>query len=169
MSIGHHFHRAASASSLEAVITLASVKRELAKPYQIDRKCDLPYLAGYSKDGKTIYIDRHMPKTMKFKTREIDTDQFLILHERVEKALIDQLDFDYWKAHRIATRAEEDAEDEVGVPFAVFQKFFKPFIKADDHEKLIIVPANLDMTPYLAKPVDRELVAHMRKAMKRIS
>jgi len=24
-------------------------------------KHDIPYLAGYSKDGKTIYIDRHMP------------------------------------------------------------------------------------------------------------
>ena len=27
----------------------------------LDRKHDIPYLAGYSRDGKTIYIDRHMP------------------------------------------------------------------------------------------------------------
>jgi len=26
-----------------------------------DRKHDIPYLAGYSLDGKTIYIDRRMP------------------------------------------------------------------------------------------------------------
>jgi hypothetical protein len=25
---------------------------------------DIPYLAGYSRDGKTIYIDRHVPRTM---------------------------------------------------------------------------------------------------------
>ena len=27
-------------------------------PHALDRKHDIPYLAGYSKDGKTIYIDR---------------------------------------------------------------------------------------------------------------
>jgi hypothetical protein len=167
MSSGHHFHRAASESALNAVITLAAVKRELAKPYKLDRDHDLPYLAGYSKDGRTIYIDRHMPKTMKWKGNEIDTDEFLIRHERVEKALIDQLDYGYWKAHRIATRAEEDAEDKAGVPYSAFQKFFKPYIKADERERLVKVPADLDMTPYLAKPVNQVLVAHMRRAMKR--
>jgi hypothetical protein len=30
----------------------------------LDREHDVPYLAGYSNDGKTIYIDRHMPRTM---------------------------------------------------------------------------------------------------------
>ena len=30
----------------------------------LDRKHDIPYLASYSKDGKTIYIDRHMRKTL---------------------------------------------------------------------------------------------------------
>ena len=49
----------------------------------LDRGHDIPYLAGYSKDGKTIYIDRHMPRAMKFRGREIDTDRFLILHEAV--------------------------------------------------------------------------------------
>lgn len=29
----------------------------------IDRNHDIPYLAGYSEDGKTIYIDRHMPRS----------------------------------------------------------------------------------------------------------
>ena len=28
----------------------------------LDRKHDIPYLAGYSNDGKIIYIDRHMPR-----------------------------------------------------------------------------------------------------------
>ena len=30
----------------------------------VDRKHDIPYLAGYSQNGKIIYIDRHMPQTM---------------------------------------------------------------------------------------------------------
>src|SRR5262249_52424183 len=52
---------------------------------RLDRNHDIPYLAGYSKDGKIIYIDRHMPKTMKYQGREINTDRYLILHEEVEK------------------------------------------------------------------------------------
>jgi hypothetical protein len=47
----------------------------------LDRKHDIPYLAGYSKDGKTIYIDRHMPSSFRYDGRDIDTDRYLILHE----------------------------------------------------------------------------------------
>ena len=54
---------------------------------KFDRKHDIPYLAGYSLDGKTIYIDRHMPASFKFKGRTINTDRFLVLHEEVEKTL----------------------------------------------------------------------------------
>ena len=43
----------------------------------LDRKHDVPYLAGYSLDGKTIYIDRHMPASFKFEGRTINTDPFL--------------------------------------------------------------------------------------------
>ena len=75
----------------------------------LDRKHDIPYLAGYSQDGKTIYIDRHMPRTMRYQGRDIDTDRYLILHEEVEKTLIDQLNLHYLHAHQIATRAEQAA------------------------------------------------------------
>ena len=49
----------------------------------LDRKHDIPYLAGYSKDGKTIYIDRHMPSSFRYDGRDINTDRYLILHEEV--------------------------------------------------------------------------------------
>src|SRR5471030_2023728 len=72
-------------SSLMMDRALDAVVRRAKK---LDRKHDIPYLAGYSRDGKTIYIDRHMPKTLKYQGREIDTDRYLILHEEVEKTLI---------------------------------------------------------------------------------
>src|SRR5262249_46385910 len=65
----------------------------------LDRDHDIPYLAGYSRDGKTIYIDRHMPPSFRYRGRDIDTDRFLILHEEVEKTLIDQLALHYLHAH----------------------------------------------------------------------
>src|ERR1700751_5052857 len=59
--------------------------------HQLDHGDDVPYLAGYRLERKTIYIDRHMPHAFKFRGRNIETDCFLILHEEVEKTLIDQL------------------------------------------------------------------------------
>src|SRR6266576_3008148 len=81
----------------------------------LDRKHDIPYLAGYSRDGKTIYIDRHMPPSLRYRGRDIDTDRFLILHEEVEKTLIDQLNLHYLHAHQIATRAEQAAVRAAGL------------------------------------------------------
>ncbi len=46
-------------SSLMMDRALDAVVRRVKR---LDRKHDIPYLAGYSKDGKIIYIDRHMPK-----------------------------------------------------------------------------------------------------------
>ena len=60
---------------------------------KLDRAHDIPYLAGYSRDGKTIYIDRHMPKSFRYEGRVIETDAFLILHEEVEKTLIDPVSY----------------------------------------------------------------------------
>src|ERR1700732_1653776 len=89
----------------------------------LDRQHDIPYLAGYSNDGKTIYIDRHMPRTMKFRGREIDTDRFLLLHEEVEKALIDQLTLHYLRAHQIAAPAEEPAVRPAGILWRDYDRF----------------------------------------------
>jgi hypothetical protein len=93
-------------SSLMMDRALDAIMRRVKK---LDRKHDIPYLAGYSLDGKTIYIDRHMPNSFKFRGRTIETDRFLILHEEVEKTLIDQLGLHYLHAHQIATRAEDAA------------------------------------------------------------
>src|SRR5437763_16878625 len=95
----------------------------------LDRKHDVPYLAGYSKDGKTIYIDRHMPRSMKVKGREIDIDRFLILHEEVEKTLIDQLNLHYLHAHQIAARAEEAAVRASDVQWRGYYRIMKNSIK----------------------------------------
>ena len=114
----------------------------------LDRKHDIPYLAGYSKDGKTIYIDRHMPRTMSHKGREIDTDRFLILHEEVEKTLIDQLNLHYLHAHQIATRAEEAAVRAAGLGWREYDGFMQKYVKRIGDERLKKVPADLDLKPY---------------------
>ena len=126
----------------------------------LDRKHDIPYLAGYSNDGKTIYIDRHMPRTMKYRGREINTDRFLILHEEVEKTLIDQLGLHYLHAHQIALRAEEAAVRAAGVLWRDYDRFMQKYVKRIGDERLTKVPADLDLKPYRDEH-DYDLVQRM--------
>ena len=114
----------------------------------LDRKHDIPYLAGYSKDGKTIYIDRHMPPMFRYDGRDINTDRYLILHEEVEKTLIDQLNLHYLHAHQIATRAEEAAVRAAGILWRDYDRFMQKHVKTMGDERLTKVPADLDLKPY---------------------
>jgi hypothetical protein len=124
---------------------LKAVVRQIQK---LDRRHDIPYLAGYSRNGKTIYIDRHMPKWFKFRSRRINTDRFLILHEAVEKALMDHLGLRYLHAHQIATRAEQAAVRASGVSWRAYDRFMQKFVKRFGDENLSRVPRDLDLKPY---------------------
>ena len=115
---------------------------------KLDRRHDIPYLAGYSEDGKTIYIDRHMPRSFKFQARTVGTDRFLILHEEVEKTLIDQLGLHYLHAHQIATRAEEAAVRAAGITWRKYDQFMQKYVKTIGDERLTKVPKDLDLKPY---------------------
>jgi hypothetical protein len=115
---------------------------------KFDRQHDIPYLAGYSQDGKTIYIDRHMPKSFKFRGRVIDTDRYLMLHEEVEKTLIDQLGLHYVHAHQIATRAEQAAVRAARVSWRAYDRFMQKYVKRVGDERLTKVPRDLDYKPY---------------------
>jgi hypothetical protein len=114
----------------------------------LDRKHDIPYLAGYSLDGNTIYIDRHMPQSFKFRGRVIETDRFLLLHEEVEKTPIDRLGLHYLHAHQIATRAEQAAVRAAGISWRAYDRFMQKNVKRDGDERLSKVPADLDTKPY---------------------
>jgi hypothetical protein len=138
----------------------------LRRVRKLDRSHDIPYVAGYSKDGKTIYIDRHMPRSFRHKGREIDTDRFLILHEEVEKTLIDQLNLHYLHAHQIATRAEEAAVRAAGVGWRTYDRFMQKYVKTIGDERLTKVPADLDEKPYRDEH-DADLLARMNATIKR--
>jgi len=150
-------------SSLMMDRALDAVVRRARK---VDRRHDVPYLAGYSNDGKTIYIDRHMPATWRYRGREIDTDRFLILHEEVEKTLIDQLDLHYLHAHQIATRAEQAAVRAAGIRWHDYDRFMQKYVKRIGDERLKKVPADLDLKPYRDEH-DFDLLQRMQDAIAR--
>jgi hypothetical protein len=148
-------------SSLMMDRALDAILRRVKK---LDRNHDIPYLAGYSRDGKIIYIDRHMPRSFRYRGRTIETDPFLILHEEVEKTLIDQLDLHYLHAHQIATRAEQAAVRAASVVWRDYDRFMQKFVKTIGDERLTKVPADLDTKPYRDEH-DMDLLQRMLKSI----
>ena len=149
-------------SSLMLDRALDAILRRLAG---YDRQHDVPYLAGYSIDGDKIYIDRHLPKTFTYRGRAIEVDRYLILHEEVEKALIDQVGLHYQHAHQIATRAEEAAVRADRISWRAYDRFMQKFVKVMGDERLTKLPPDLDLKPYRDEH-DYDLMRRMKAAMR---
>ena len=139
--------------------------KAILKKVKLDRSYDIPYLAGYSKDGKTIYIDRHMPESFVCEAGiVIKTDRFLILHETVEKTLIDQLKLRYQFAHQIALRAEQAAVRADNISWREYDFFAQKYIKEIESKELQLVPADLDTRPYRDEH-DEELLKKIEEVL----
>jgi hypothetical protein len=124
---------------------MVALRRRIRK---IDRSYDIPYIAGYSRDGSTVFIDRHMPRSFAYRGRRVQTDRFLVTHEVVEKALLDALHLHYLHAHQIALRAEQAAVRAAGIAWRDYNRFTKAYEKKIGDERLVRVPRDLDLTPY---------------------
>jgi hypothetical protein len=127
---------------------LNEVVKSLRKRAKIDHGYDIPYIAGYSKDGRTIYIDRHLPRSFRSWTSRVYVTPYLVAHEIVEKALLDELGLHYLHAHQIAIRTERAAVEAAGISWRTYEGFMKRYEKPIEEEKLQKVPRNLDLTPY---------------------
>lgn len=97
---------------------------------KLDREYECPYLAGYSKDGQTIYIDRRMPRILKLKDgRTMNVDKYLKVHEDTEKHLEDTMDYMYQYAHEQATGAERRAVEADGYPWDEYEAWMMKEVK----------------------------------------
>ena len=132
---------------------------------RLDRSYDIPYLAGYSRDGKTIYIDKDLPKSFSANGVRVAVDRFLILHEAVEKTLLDSLGLVYQHAHQIALRAEQAAVRAAGVSWRQYDRFMARYIKEAD-DVIDRLPPDLDIKPYRDEH-DVKLLKRMRDEAKR--
>ena len=114
---------------------------------KIDTSKEIPYLAGYSKSGKCVYIDKRLPKTMTLKDgRTVNIIKYLAVHEAVEKKLEDAKDYDYRYAHEQATGDERKAVEADYIPWKEYQDYMlgevKKLSKLDSE-----VPADIDLKP----------------------
>jgi hypothetical protein len=99
----------------------------------------------------TIYLIHKIGRDMRSRGEGrilIRVEPFLLTHEIVEKALLDELRLHYLHAHQIAVRAERDAVKAAGISWGAYQSFMKKHEKPIEEEKLIRVPPDRDLTPY---------------------
>jgi hypothetical protein len=127
---------------------LLDVVKGLRRRVRVNRAYDIPYIAGYSVDGRTVFIDRHLPRTFRWLMKTVRVEPFLLTHEIVEKSLLDELGLHYLHAHQIALRAERDAVKAAGVSWWAYQHFMKKHERAIEQETIVKVPSSLDLTPY---------------------
>jgi len=137
----------------------------LNQKFSVNREYDIPYVAGYSKSAKIVYIDRHLPLSLRITGQQVNVLPFIIEHERVEKAVLDTMGWDYEDAHKLATYAEHLELKRKGISPGAYERALDPYIKADEHEKIKRVPLDLDFKPY-SDSRDEKLTSHMKAHQK---
>ena len=135
-----------SSMRVKRMINDRRFQRRLAeiKTIRVNRRFDIPYVAGYSETGNTIFIDRHLSTLMEKR----DIQYLLVTHEVTEKALLDIFHLDYQQAHHIATNIEHEIALKSGVNWERYLKFLDPQMKTIGSDKVKVVPKDLDIEPY---------------------
>lgn len=177
MSAGHrHFEvrREYKPDEVAHILAQPNTARYLSLPFAIDDTYDIATLAGYSMDGRTIYLDRDFCKWLrsgKVKCAgmsEEDIRQALATHEHTEKALLDadnNID-DYLEAHSIAQAAEDNfVKSKIGNP-ALYEDALKEAIAFCWRKPLKQNPKELDCEPLVDDPDARSnaVLKELRKA-----
>lgn len=114
---------------------------------KVNRDYDIPFVAGYSQDGKTVYIDRHLPALLEHDGQTWNLDDYLVLHEVAEKLLIDTFGMTYLEAHAVACLIDRSRAILDG-SYDAYLTTLSTAWKGDKIERITRVPADLDLTPY---------------------
>jgi SPP1 gp7 family putative phage head morphogenesis protein len=115
---------------------------------KINLKFDVPYLAGYSLDRKTIYIDRHFPQFMIQGVSQVDVWKYVVGHERIEDVNEKGNGLPYQLAHQLALWDEKAAVEADGWDWDYYNDFCNKYIKLAGNEQLQNIPEDLDIKPY---------------------
>jgi hypothetical protein len=111
---------------------------------------DIPYLCGYSVNGKIIYFDRHLPLVVIYQNKEYSITKALAVHESDEKANEDHYpELSYQDCHQMALRKELNyVETILKLPIDIYNEHCDKYIKIAGSEKLEKIPLDLDLKPY---------------------
>ena len=118
---------------------------------KFDRSYDVKGVANRSVDGKTVFVDRSVPRTM-HAPKAFNPERTLVWHEMAEWYLMHKLDLPYEKAHSLATEEFEKPHVlAMGLKWPKYQEEWGGEIDANEKKRIKSPPPNLDETPYKAR------------------
>ena len=178
MSSGHRHEHKLSRKELDDLLDEAlahpKVKRRLARPAELVTRYDVPLLGSSSVGLERVYLDQHLRYhdwpygVLPVQGRRLDVKPGLMRHEKLEPILEDELGWPYLPlAHPVAQHWEERDYIRKGFDPAKVERAFRPYIKADAHERIKRCPTDMDLRPELSPPVDRELIKRIKAAQQR--
>ncbi len=119
----------------------------------IDHSHWIPYLGGYSTDWKKnpeVFFDARFPDTLKIGGKTMKPFRYILIHECVEKSLMDDLGLGYLVAHDFATACERTAVEADGFSWDLYCMALKEPIKEVTKKPANLdAPDNLDVDPYV--------------------
>lgn len=151
MTVSEHSSVKPITSAMRALLTpeiLAEIGSAM-KAVKIDRTFEVPGVANRSKDGKTVYIDDHLPIRIKDGTgKAFDPSQTLAWHEISEFVLMNH-GADYLDAHALATEEFEKPHVEaMGLTWPKYQEAMGGEIAANEARNVKEPPPNIDKRPF---------------------
>lgn len=145
MSSGDPYDDVPSKGSLEEFLLLLAeypeLKAAIAVRRRWNRDYEVPYLAGSSLDGSTVYFDPKLHSLPEWATR------LIALHEIVEWSLKPYVN-GYEPRHHMATAAEDRYVLDLGHTPQEYRALLRPFYAPIEHEKITNCPPDLDLSPY---------------------
>lgn len=129
----------------------------LSRGFAVNYDYDVPYLGGYSLDGRTVYIDCDTPISVphhraKILIRPIGIASGICVHEHWEKTAMMTYGWNYERSHMLANRAEDYfVKNNLNMKLELYNAIWDPLVKIAEHKlhrKDINLPPDLDRMPY---------------------
>ena len=138
-----------------------SIKAAASAP-KINREFDVPYLAGSSNDGKTVYIDKRVPHQLDIKGKTFDPAPALAAHEQAEHRAM-MKGKSYTAAHREdGLPVERKVVEASGIDWASYQEQMHKLVEnVTEPESAKHPPPDLYLKPYPHR--EAEFLAHEAK------
>ena len=126
------------------------LKQNNPLPYKINCNHDVPYGGGTSKDGKTVYIDHHIPEFIKVKGKKINIHESIAVHEHAEFPRMAKHNDSYETAHAdYANPAEKEYVERHGINWDDYNRAVEKIVRVDSEDTPSPnIPKDLYLKPY---------------------
>jgi len=110
---------------------LAAAIRALWNDTRIISAYWVPLLGGTARDWdrKTVYLDCRFPRQLDIGGKPVDIWRYVLIHECVERTLMDELGLPYALAHTFATAAERATVEADGHSWDGYTLALRPWIQ----------------------------------------